>query len=201
MKQKFNTLEEVLDFKQQADILLGLPDNTGTLTYCNIPEITEILNEENEVIESYYEIEITNELDFYLNSKGKIEEDKIVYYDKYNDEHLEIDFKPIIFERVDKIEVEFLENETEIIVYLPKVIIPLIPNYPYNFDKKYKIQSTQIDFLKLIEDVPMFAIYRKEKPIEVFYYQNDVIFYVDRFEIGHKELLEFYLGEHCIIEQ
>lgn len=63
MKTKLTTLEQVEQFISKANELLHYPNiENGTLTYTEIPEITEIKDEEGNVIESYYEIEITNEL-------------------------------------------------------------------------------------------------------------------------------------------
>lgn len=67
MKIKLQTLEQVNAFIAKANLLLGYPNiENGTLTYTNVPEITEITEtDENDVvtvIDSFYEIEITSEL-------------------------------------------------------------------------------------------------------------------------------------------
>lgn len=66
MKQRFETLEQANIFIDKANILLGLPNEVnGTLTY-SIPELVEI--KENEVVvETYYEVPITEELNRLLN--------------------------------------------------------------------------------------------------------------------------------------
>ena len=61
MKIKLNSMDEVLLFITNANLLLGYPDGSGTETYCNVPELTEI-TENEAVIDSYYEIEITQGL-------------------------------------------------------------------------------------------------------------------------------------------
>jgi len=53
MATKLKTIEEVELFISKANSLLGYPDNTGTLTYCNVPEID---------VNGDYEIPITSEL-------------------------------------------------------------------------------------------------------------------------------------------
>ena len=61
MKIQLKTLDEVQAFIDKSNTLLGYPDGKGTETYCNVPELTEIT--ENEVVtDSYYEIEIRQEL-------------------------------------------------------------------------------------------------------------------------------------------
>ena len=67
---KLTTLDEVMQFIQQANELLGFPDKTGTLTYCETPELTEVKDEDGAVIESYYEVVITTELDKLLNPEN-----------------------------------------------------------------------------------------------------------------------------------
>ena len=62
MNIQLKTLEEVEAFITNVNLLLGYPDQSGTETYCNVPEITEIKNEDSEVIGSYYLIPITGEL-------------------------------------------------------------------------------------------------------------------------------------------
>ena len=63
MKIKLNSIEQVEAFRTKIDTLLGYPNKeNGTETYCNIPEITEIKDSEGNIIESYYEIDITDEL-------------------------------------------------------------------------------------------------------------------------------------------
>ena len=63
MKIQLNSLEQVEAFRSKIDILLGYPNKeNGTETYCNVPDITEIKDNEGNVVESYYEIDITDEL-------------------------------------------------------------------------------------------------------------------------------------------
>jgi len=63
MKTKLNTLEEVQAFIDNVNAIMGYPNEAnGTLTYCHIPDITEVKDENGLVIESYYEIEVTTEL-------------------------------------------------------------------------------------------------------------------------------------------
>ena len=59
---QIKTLEDVEAFIINANTALGYPDGNGTETYCNVPELTEIKDENEVVIDSYYEIEITAEL-------------------------------------------------------------------------------------------------------------------------------------------
>ena len=70
MNIQLKTLEEVEAFITNANLLLGYPDGSGTETYCNVPEITEIKNEDSEVIDSYYLIPITSELNEALIGLG-----------------------------------------------------------------------------------------------------------------------------------
>ncbi len=69
MDIKLKTIEQVEQFITKANELLGYPDNTGTLTYCNVPEITEVKEEDN-VIDSYYLLPITSELNEALINLG-----------------------------------------------------------------------------------------------------------------------------------
>ena len=62
MNTKLKTLDEVNTFIEKANSLLGYPDGKGTETYCSVPELTEVKDDNGNVIESYYEIKITNEL-------------------------------------------------------------------------------------------------------------------------------------------
>jgi hypothetical protein len=70
MEIKLTTLEQVEQFISKANELLGYPDNTGTLTYCNVPELTEVKDEDGNVIDSYYIIPITSELNEALINLG-----------------------------------------------------------------------------------------------------------------------------------
>lgn len=75
MKQRFETLEKANIFIDKVNILLGLPNEVnGTLTY-SIPELVEIKNENEEVVETYYEVPITEELDRILNPEKYVIED------------------------------------------------------------------------------------------------------------------------------
>lgn len=63
MKIRLQTEEQVNAFIAKANELLGYPNlEKGTETYTDVPELTEIKDEEGNVIDSYYEIEITSEL-------------------------------------------------------------------------------------------------------------------------------------------
>ena len=62
MNTKLKTLDEVNTFIEKANTLLGYPNDNGTETYCNVPELTEIKDENGVVIDSYYELPITPEL-------------------------------------------------------------------------------------------------------------------------------------------
>ena len=63
MKIKLQTEEQVDAFIAKANLLLGYPNlENETLTYTDVPEITEIKDEEENVIDSYFEIEVTHEL-------------------------------------------------------------------------------------------------------------------------------------------
>ena len=62
MKIKLTTLEQVEAFISNANTLLSYPDGNGTETYCNVPELTEIKDENGVVTDRYYEIDITQEL-------------------------------------------------------------------------------------------------------------------------------------------
>lgn len=66
--KQFKTIDEAIAAIAQYNRLLGFPDaRSETDTYCEVPEITEIKNEAGEVVDSYFEIPITNELDKLLN--------------------------------------------------------------------------------------------------------------------------------------
>ena len=66
--QRYKTLEEALIDINAFNLLLGFPDKkSDTITYCNVPNLIEIKDENGATIESYYEIPITNELDKLLN--------------------------------------------------------------------------------------------------------------------------------------
>ena len=77
MKIKLKTLDEVQAFINNANILLGYPDGKGTETYCNVPELTEI-TEDEVVIDNYYEIEITQELN---EAMIKIATEKLIQHE------------------------------------------------------------------------------------------------------------------------
>lgn len=62
MKLKLNSQLQVLEAIAKINVLLGLPDGNGTETYCAVPELTEVKDENDIVIESYYELEISNYL-------------------------------------------------------------------------------------------------------------------------------------------
>ena len=62
MNIQLRTLDEVNTFINKANTLLGYPDGKGTETYCLVPELTEVKDENGNIIESYYELPITTEL-------------------------------------------------------------------------------------------------------------------------------------------
>ena len=62
MNIQLKTLDEVNTFIEKANTFLGYPNSNGTETYCNVPEITEVKDENGVVIDSYYELPITTEL-------------------------------------------------------------------------------------------------------------------------------------------
>lgn len=62
MNTKLKTIDEVYTFIEKANTLLGYPNDNGTETYCNVPEITEIKDEDGNVTESFYELPVTSEL-------------------------------------------------------------------------------------------------------------------------------------------
>lgn len=62
MNTKLKTKDEVYTFIEKANTLLGYPNDNGTETYCNVPELTEIKDENGNVTESFYELPVTSEL-------------------------------------------------------------------------------------------------------------------------------------------
>ena len=62
MKIKLNSQLQVLEAIAKLNALLDLPDSNGTETYCNVPELTDVKDENDVVVESYYELEITADL-------------------------------------------------------------------------------------------------------------------------------------------
>ena len=62
MNTKLKTIDEVNTFIEKANTLLGYPNDNGTETYCNVPELTEIKDENGNVTESFYELPVTSEL-------------------------------------------------------------------------------------------------------------------------------------------
>ena len=79
MKIQLNTLEQVEAFITNANTALGYPDGNGTETYCNVPELTEIKDENEVVIDSYYEIDITQELN---EAMVKIATEKLIQHEE-----------------------------------------------------------------------------------------------------------------------
>lgn len=77
MKIQLATTEEVQAFIDNANVLLGYPDSTGTETYCHFPELTEI-TEDEVITDSYYEIEISNELN---EAMIKIATEKLIQHE------------------------------------------------------------------------------------------------------------------------
>ena len=69
MKQKFENIEQANLFIDNANILLGLPnEKNGTLTY-SIPEPIISKDENDEDVIVGYEVPVTEELDKLLNPK------------------------------------------------------------------------------------------------------------------------------------
>lgn len=63
MKLKLKTIEECNALIAQANKLLGYPNyENETLTYTEVPEQTEVKDEQGIVIESYYELEVSSEM-------------------------------------------------------------------------------------------------------------------------------------------
>ena len=62
MNIQLKTIEEVITFIANANTLLGYPDGNGTETYCDVPEETVITNDDGEIVDTYYIIPITSEL-------------------------------------------------------------------------------------------------------------------------------------------
>lgn len=62
MNIQLKTIEEVETFIASANTLLGYPDGKGTDTYCYVPEETVITNDDGEVVDTYYIMPITSEL-------------------------------------------------------------------------------------------------------------------------------------------
>ena len=79
MKIQLNTLEQVEAFIANANTTLGYPDCNGTETYCNVPELTEIKDENEVVTNSYYEINITQELN---DAMIKIATEKLIQHEE-----------------------------------------------------------------------------------------------------------------------
>ena len=74
MTTKLETIEQVEAFINKANQLLGYPNaENGTKTYTDIPELTEVKDEEENVIDSYFEIEITSELNEAMINIAKME--------------------------------------------------------------------------------------------------------------------------------
>ena len=62
MKAKFITKEQAQTFIDKVNVKLGYPNEAnGTLTY-SVPELIEVKDEYGNVTDSWYEIEITQEL-------------------------------------------------------------------------------------------------------------------------------------------
>lgn len=124
---------------------------------------------------------------------------------------------PISYNRIEDIESAKANLETEINKLHEKLVetnlklelINAMPEYvdesegvpDFNSEKRFEIKSDKDKFLKLIEEVPDFAVYRKAKNLVIHYFENYVIFYVDSFFQGHRELLESYLGIEAITDR
>lgn len=59
---QLKTLDEVNAFIDKANSLLGYPDGRGTETYCNVPDLTEIKDENGIVTDRFYELPVTSDL-------------------------------------------------------------------------------------------------------------------------------------------
>lgn len=76
MKIKLLTIAECNTLIAQANQLLGYPNaENGTLTYTVVPPITEVLDGEGNIIDSYYELEVSSEM---LDQMMKIATEKLV---------------------------------------------------------------------------------------------------------------------------
>ena len=74
MKITFITIEKAQTFIDKVNVKLGYPNEAnGTQTY-SVPELVEV-KENDVVVETYYEIPITGELDRILNHEKYVIED------------------------------------------------------------------------------------------------------------------------------
>lgn len=63
MKIKLLSIEDTNLFIAKVNLLLKYPNyENGTLTYTDIPEPTEVKDENGDVIDSYYELEVSSEM-------------------------------------------------------------------------------------------------------------------------------------------
>lgn len=143
-----------------------------TLIFAHVPKYDEVVNR---IIQGKY----PNGAELAIQRKGILDryDDDFVSYNDFV-EQTKADIKPLFDDEV------------------------LDPSdWSFHEDFQYRVKAKKTDFLVLVEAVPEFAVYRKEKPINVYYFEDYVIFYVNRFEEGHRELLEMYLGVNSIKEK
>lgn len=152
MKLKLNSQLQVLEAIAKFNVLLGLPDGNGTETYCAVPEITEIKDANDVVIESYYELEISNDLAQLIVEKFATD-----------------------FEVSEKLNIET--------------------------PKRYKVEGTKENYLRLMEAVPELGMYRKQKNIAIEHIDDNVIFYLTTLLPEHEVILKQFLGATCITDR
>lgn len=86
MKIQLKTTEECNTLIDKANKLLGYPNiENGTLTYTEVPEITEIKDEQGNVIDSYYELEASSEM---------LEQMMLIATEKLVEDTSTIDYEP-----------------------------------------------------------------------------------------------------------
>lgn len=60
-------------------------------------------------------------------------------------------------------------------------------------EKRFEVYGNKTKYLDLLTDYPELGIYRKQTGLEVFYNGDNIYFYIDQFQPGHREILENYL--------
>lgn len=156
----------------------------------------EIRQERDDIVSFWVDKKVLNENDEIAIVEEKVEEctlielqNRIVRYEK---DIAEIQVK--ILEVNLKIDlVNTLTEDSELVEV--KGFVDFKP------EKRFEIKSDKDKFLKMVEEHPEFAMYRKQAKIDIFYYESKVLFYVDNFLEGHKELLEQYLGADSITDR
>ena len=77
-----------------------------------------------------------------------------------------------------------------------------LTNFPDNEPaKRFQIIGKNIDFLKLIADVPYFAEYRYQLGAIPYYFGEYTLLYRDAMLDEDRVLLEWYLGSNCIVDR